>query len=47
MAERYGNSFAKIFPILMKSKGWRLKAGILYKGYQGKSILEFTLKRLR
>jgi predicted nuclease of restriction endonuclease-like RecB superfamily len=44
MSERYGNSFAKIFPILMKSKGWRLKAGILYKGYQGKSILEFTLK---
>jgi hypothetical protein len=44
MSERYGNSFAKIFPILMKSKGWRLKAGILYKGYQGKRILEFTLE---
>jgi hypothetical protein len=44
MSERYGNSFAKIFPTLMKSKGWRLKAGILYKGYQGKSILEFTLE---
>ena len=44
MSERYGNSFAKIFPTLMKSKGWRLKAGILYKGYQGKRILEFTLE---
>ena len=44
MSERYGNSFAKIFPTLMKSKSWRLKAEILYKGYQGKSILEFTLE---
>ena len=44
MSERYGNSFAKIFPTLMKSKSWRLKAGILYKGYQGKRILEFTLE---
>jgi predicted nuclease of restriction endonuclease-like RecB superfamily len=43
MSERYGNSFAKIFPTLLKSKGWKLKAGILYKGYQGKRILEFTL----
>lgn len=44
MSERYGNAFAKIFPTLMKSKGWRLKAGILYNGYQGKRILEFTLE---
>lgn len=44
MSERYGNSFAKIFPILMKSKDWKLKAGILYKGSQGKRILEFTLE---
>lgn len=36
MSERYGNSFAKLFPILLKSKGWKLKAGILYKGYQGR-----------
>lgn len=43
MSERYGNSFAKLFPILLESKGWRLKAGILYKGYQGKKILEFSL----
>jgi predicted nuclease of restriction endonuclease-like RecB superfamily len=43
MSERYGNSFAKLFPILLKSKGWRLKAGILYKGYQGKRVLEFAL----
>jgi len=43
MSERYGNSFAKLFPILLKSKGWGLKAGILYKGYQGKKILEFAL----
>lgn len=43
MSERYGNSFAKLFPILLKSKGWRLKAGILYKGYQGKKVLEFSL----
>lgn len=43
ISERYGNSFAKIFPALLKSKGWRLKAGILHKGYQGKRILEFTL----
>ncbi|HEY3361055.1 MAG TPA: DUF790 family protein, partial [Methanosarcina sp.] len=43
ISERYGNSFAKIFPALLRSKGWRLKAGILHKGYQGKRILEFTL----
>lgn len=43
MSERYGNSFAKIFPTLLRSKGWRLKAGILHKGFQGKRILEFTL----
>ncbi len=43
MSERYGNSFAKLFPTLVRSRGWRLKAGILYKGYQGKRILEFTL----
>ncbi|WP_410509934.1 DUF790 family protein [Methanosarcina hadiensis] len=43
MSERYGNSFAKLFPILLKSKSWKLKAGILYKGYQGKRILEFSL----
>ncbi|WP_269851684.1 DUF790 family protein [Methanosarcina horonobensis] len=43
MSERYGNSFAKLFPILLKSKGWKLKAGILYKGYQGKRVLEFAL----
>lgn len=43
ISERYGNSFAKIFPALLKSKGWRLKAGILHKGYQGKRILNFTL----
>jgi uncharacterized protein len=43
MSERYGNSFAKLFPALLKSKSWSLKAGILYKSYQGKRILEFTL----
>ncbi|KKG17160.1 hypothetical protein EO98_11530 [Methanosarcina sp. 2.H.T.1A.6] len=43
MSERYGNSFAKLFPTLLKSKGWSLKAGILHKGYQGKRILDFTL----
>ncbi|MDR7665834.1 DUF790 family protein [Methanosarcina sp. Z-7115] len=43
MSERYGNSFAKLFPTLLRSKGWRLKAGVLHKGYQGKRILEFTL----
>lgn len=43
MSERYGNSFAKLFPVLLGSKGWRLKAGILYKGYQGKRILELSL----
>ncbi len=43
ISERYGNSFAKIFPFLLRSKGWRLKAGILHKGYQGKRILDFTL----
>ena len=43
ISERYGNSFAKIFPALLRSKGWRLKAGILHKGYKGKRILEFTL----
>ncbi len=43
ISERYGNSFAKIFPVLLRSKGWRLKAGILHKGYQGKRILDFAL----
>ena len=43
ISERYGNSFAKIFPALLRSKGWRLKSGILYKGYQGKRVLDFTL----
>ncbi len=43
ISERYGNSFAKIFPALLRSKGWKLKAGILHKSYQGKRILEFTL----
>jgi predicted nuclease of restriction endonuclease-like RecB superfamily len=43
MSERYGNSFAKVFPILLRSKGWKLKAKILHKTYQGKRILEFTL----
>ena len=43
MSERYGNSFARLLPALLRSKGWSLKAGILYKGYQGKRILEFTL----
>lgn len=43
MSERYGNSFAKLFPALLRTKGWSLKAGILHKGYQGKRILEFTL----
>lgn len=43
ISERYGNSFAKIFPALLRSKGWRLKAGILHKSYQGKRILNFTL----
>ncbi len=43
ISERYGNSFAKIFPALLRSKGWRLKAGILHKGYQGKRILNFAL----
>jgi len=44
MSECYGNSFAKIFPILMQSKDLKLKAVILYKGSQGKRILEFTLE---
>ncbi len=43
ISERYGDSFAKIFPALLRSKGWRLKSGILHKGYQGKRILNFTL----
>jgi len=43
MSERYGNSFAKLFPTLLRSKGWSLKAGILYKSYQGKRIMEFAL----
>ncbi len=44
MSERYGNSFAKLFPALLRSRGWKLKAGILHKGFQGKRILEFTLE---
>ena len=44
MSERYGNSFAKLFPTLLKSKGWSLKAGILHKGYQGKRILDLALE---
>ena len=44
ISERYGNSFAKIFPALLRLKGWRLKASILHKSYQGKRILDFTLE---
>jgi len=43
MSERYGNSFARLFPVLLRSGNWKLKAGILHKGYQGKRILEFAL----
>lgn len=43
LSERYGNSFAKLFPTLLKSKGWSLKAGILHKSFQGKRILEFIV----
>lgn len=43
MSERYGNSFARLFPLILKSKSWKLRAGILHKGFQGKRILEFTL----
>ncbi len=43
MSERYGNSFARLFPVLLRSGNWELKAGILHKGYQGKRILEFAL----
>ena len=43
MSERYGNSFARLFPVLLKSGNWELKAGILHKGYQGKRLLEFAL----
>lgn len=43
MSERYGNAFARVFPVLLKCESWGLRAGILHKGYQGKRILEFTL----
>ncbi|WP_440955896.1 DUF790 family protein [Methanosarcina sp. Mfa9] len=43
MSERYGNSFARLFPVLLRSGNWELKAGILHKGYQGKRLLEFAL----
>ncbi len=43
MSERYGNSFARLFPVLLKSGNWKLRAGILHKGYQGKRLLEFAL----
>ncbi len=43
MSERYGNSFARLFPVLLRSGNWKLKAGILHKGYQGKRLLEFAL----
>lgn len=43
MTERYGNAFARLFPILLNCELWQLKAGILHKGYQGKRVLEFSL----
>jgi hypothetical protein len=35
--------FCKTLSYSPEIKGWRLKAGILHKGYQGKRILEFSL----
>jgi predicted nuclease of restriction endonuclease-like RecB superfamily len=43
LTEKYGSSFAKLLPALMKSTRWSLKASILKKTYQGKRIYDFTL----
>ena len=44
MSDRYGTALAKVFPVLLNCERWSLRAGILYKGYRGKRILEFTLE---
>jgi predicted nuclease of restriction endonuclease-like RecB superfamily len=47
LTERYGTSFAKLLPAIIRSEKWSLKASILRKTLQGKRILEFTLDHTR
>ena len=47
LTERYGTSFAKLLPAIIRSEKWSLKAGILRKTLQDKRILEFTLDHTR
>jgi predicted nuclease of restriction endonuclease-like RecB superfamily len=43
LTERYGTSFAKLLPIIMRCSTWSLKASILKKTIHGKRIYDFTL----
>ncbi len=47
LTERYGTSFAKLLPAIIRSEKWSLKASILRKTLHGKRILEFTLDNTR
>jgi predicted nuclease of restriction endonuclease-like RecB superfamily len=47
LTERYGTSFAKLLPAIIRSEKWSLKASIVRKTLQGKRILEFTLDHTR
>ncbi len=47
LTERYGTSFAKLLPAIIRSEKWSLKASILRKTFQSKRILEFTLDHTR
>jgi uncharacterized protein len=43
LTEKYGNSFAKLLPVVVNSTRWSLKASIMKKTLQGKRIYDFTL----
>lgn len=43
LTERYGTSFAKLLPTIIKAPKWSLKASVIKKSPQGKKLLEFNL----
>lgn len=43
LTERYGTSFAKLLPTIIKAPKWSLKASVIRKSPQGKRLLEFDL----
>jgi hypothetical protein len=43
LTERYGSSLAKLIPLIIRRKGWKLRAFILRKTESGKRFLKFEL----